>query len=361
MLPKLRHKHYVVDEHKDAVCLTFKVVVPHSLTPILAALSTAALFCVRDMLADRTKSSSRHYTNRIPCVLAKSLVAKYQRNTKCRSVTRLVLPICGDKGKQVKLEDNGLRVPALFGKSILPITFPKPIIGPIRHVEFLKRQGHWFMSYSYDTPALPQQFDGVIGVDRNSVGNVATLADPHTGKVLRLGPDTATLKEHYRNRRRALQQKGAKGALTKIRRRQARRTKDINHKVSRAVVDYAHTHCRALVLEDLGSIRQGKARHYTERSQWSFFQLETFLRYKAALLGVPVFTVDPRNTSRTCSRCGQLTIPHGKRFTCAFCGHCDHRDANAAFTIAQRFEGQPTGNQRPAGGSIGGPQTGEVR
>ncbi len=360
-LPKLRHKDHMLNKEKDTVCLTCKVLVPHRLTPRLNMVYHNAILCVQDMLADRTKSSSRCYADRIPCVLAKSLITKYQRNTKCRSVTRLVLPICGDKGKQVKLDGAGLRVPALFKKAVIPITFPKPIVGPIRQVEFFRQRGQWFRSYADNTPVLPQHFEGVVGVDRNSVGNVATLADPHTGTVLRLGPDTATLKKHYRNRRRSLQKKGAIDALTQIKRKQSRRTKDINHKVSRAVVDYAQAHCRALVLEDLGAIRKGKARKYTEGSHWSFFQLETYIRYKAALLGVPVFVVDPKNTSRTCSRCGQITIPHGKRFICAFCGHCDHRDANAAFTIAQRFEGQPTGNQRPAGGSIGGPQTGVLR
>jgi hypothetical protein len=57
----------------------------------------------------------------VPCVIAKSLVAKYQRNKRCRVVRNLVLPLCGDKGTQIKLEGNGIRIPALFGKAVLPV------------------------------------------------------------------------------------------------------------------------------------------------------------------------------------------------------------------------------------------------
>lgn len=350
----------VVNEKENAVVLTFKVVVPQGLTSVLDNIHKLSSVCVQEMLSDRTKSSSKFYSDRIPCVVAKSLITKYQRNKLCKRVTNLVLPICGDKGKQVKIESSGLRIPALFKKEIIPVLFPKPITGFIRQVEFFRQDKVWMMSYSYNSLKAEVNFSGVVGVDRNSVGNVAALADPDTGLVLRLGPDTASLKSNFRNRRGNLQSKGAKRVLKITKRKQSRRTKDINHKVSRVIVDYAKTHCKAVVLEDLGNIRKGKARRYVEKSQWSFAQLDGFIRYKAALLGVPVFYVDPRNTSKGCSRCGEINEVNGKQFKCSKCGHFDHRDANAAFNIVQRFDGQAMGNQKPVAGTIGGALTGEV-
>jgi len=215
---------------------TNKVVVPHNLTPILDELYKKAGTCVSLMLEDRTKSSSKYYKE-IPCVLAKSLISKYQRNKKLKQVKNLVLPVCGDKGRQVKIVEGGIRIPVFFKKSILPVVFPKPVSGFIRQVEFFKRDGKWFMSYSYNTPVLPEQkVQSLIGVDRNSVGNVAVCADVMTGKVRKFGPDTAGITKNFRNRRKNLQKKGAKNALTKIRRKQSRRTKDINYKVSRSIV-----------------------------------------------------------------------------------------------------------------------------
>jgi putative transposase len=339
-------------------CLTFKVVVPHNLTPILDELYQKASVCVNRMLEDRTKSSSKYYKE-IPCVLAKSLISKYQRNKKLKQVKNLVLPVCGDKGKQVKIVEGGIRVPAFFKKSILPVVFPKPISGFIRQVEFFKRDGKWFMSYSYNTPVLQEQeVQGFLGVDRNSVGNVAVCADVMTGKVRKFGPDTSGITKNFRNRRKNLQKKGAKNALTKIRRKQSRRTKDINHKISKSIVDFADKHRSAIVLEDLGKIsKKGKAKRYVQKSQWSFYQLETFIKYKASLLGIPIFFVNPAYTSQVCSRCGSTNKPNGKNYRCS-CSHFDHRDSNAAFNISANgwflYE-QTVGHSALAVGYIGDP------
>ena len=333
-IAKLGNKYNMIDEKKLTMCLTAKVVIPHNLTPILDELYQKASICVNRMLEDRTKSSSKYYKE-IPCVLAKSLISKYQRNKKLKQVKNLVLPICGDKGKQVKIVEGGIRVPAFFKKSILPVVFPKPISGFIRQVEFFKRNGKWFMSYSYNTPVLQEQeIQGFLGVDRNSVENVVVCADFMSGKVRKLGPDVSGITKNFRNRRKNLQKKGAKNALKKIRRKQSNRVKDINHKVSRSIVDYAKSHRLAIVLEDLGKIsKKGKAKRYVQKSQWSFYQLETFIKYKASLLGIPIFFVNPAYTSQVCSRCGSINKPNGKNYKCS-CSHFDHRDSNAAFNVS---------------------------
>jgi len=357
-IAKLGNKYNMIDEKEFTMCLTFKVVVPHNLTPVLDVLHQKASVCVNRMLEDRTKSSSKYYKE-IPCVLAKSLISKYQRNKKLKQVKNLVLPVCGDKGKQVKIVEGGIRVPAFFKKSILSVVLPKPISGFIRQVEFFKRNDKWFMSYSYNTPVLQEQeIQGFLGVDRNSVENVVVCADVMSGKVRKLGPDVSGITKNFRNRRKNLQKKGAKNALKKIRRKQSNRVKDINHKVSRSVVDYAKSHRLAVVLEDLGKIsKKGKAKRYVQKSQWSFYQLETFVKYKASLLGIPIYFVNPAYTSQVCSRCGSINKPNGKKYKCP-CSHFDHRDSNAAFNISANgwflYE-QTVGHSASAVRSIGGP------
>jgi len=348
----------MVHEKEFTMVLTFKIVVPHDLSPILDELLLKSKVCVDRMLKDRTKSSSKHYKE-IPCVLAKSFISKYQRNKKLKQVKNLVLPVCGDKGRQVKIVKDGIRIPAFFKKSILSATFPKPVSGFIRQVEFFKRNGKWFMSYSYNTLVLQEQeIQGFLGVDRNSVGNVAVCADTMTGKVRKYGPDVSSITKNFRNRRAKLQKKGAKLALVKIKRKQSGRIKDTNHKVSRLIVDYAKSHRSAIVLEDLGKIsRKGKAKRYVQKSQWSFYQLETFIKYKAALLGIPIYFVNPAYTSQVCSRCGNINKPNGKYYKCS-CGHFDHRDSNAAFNISangwfldEQTVGHSASAVRPIGGS----------
>jgi putative transposase len=323
---------------EDVMCLTFKIKVPGNLYFILNDLYVKCGQEVIKMIDNREAKSSKDYKN-IPCIVAKSLISKYQRNKKLKTVHNLVIPICGDKGKQIKITDNGMRIPALFKKDIIPITFPKPIVGFIRGVEFFKKDHVWYMSYSYNTPIINTDInpDKFMGVDRNSKGNVVAIALPN-GNTKLLGPDTASITKNFRNRRAKLQHRRCKQALKQIKRKQSNRIKEVNHKVSRTIVNLAQKHCSAIVLENLGHIsKKGKARRYVQKSQWSFYQLETFIKYKAALLGIPVYYVDARYTSQKCNKCGSINKTSGKRYECN-CGHVAHRDINAALNIRDKIE-----------------------
>jgi putative transposase len=369
MLPKLRTKQHVCSQVIDTVTCTVKVKVPDELTPRLEDLLAKSAIAVDRMIRNRHLSSSKYFSDLLPCVISKSLIAKYQRNEKLQKVENLVIPICGDKERQIKVLSEGLRIPALFQKHIIPFSFPKPTMadeqGRINvSAEFFHRTGQWFLAVSYKTKA-GQAFQptGMIGVDQNSVGAVATMADPQTGKIFHLGFNPARTKAAWKGRKANLQRRNKRRLLAKIKRKQSRRTKHENHKVSKAIVDYAATHRRAIVLEDLGTVRakRSKIRSYVERSQWSFYQLLQYVRYKAALSGVMVFEVCPAYSSQECSRCHQLTKPTGKRYACAHCGHEDHRDANAAFTLSQRV--MPIGglaweSERPRSGLLVAPLLG---
>jgi len=340
MAAKLSDKHNLIDKPVDTVATCAKVRIPDAFTPVLDGLLVRVRGGLPRMLHLRECSSCKHYPE-IPCVIAKSLIAKYQRNEKLVTVSNIVLPVCGDKGKQIKLEKNGLRIPALFKKEILLVIFPKPVHGFVRSVEFFKRKGVWLASICYNTPAHEfVDVEGVVGVDRNSVGNVAVLADPQNGKVLHLGFNPAAAKYNWRRRRANLKSKGFRRTLRNLSGKQSRRTRHENHIVSKQIVSYAVKHHRIIAVENLESIRkaQSKIRGYVEKSQWASYELLSFIQYKAALHGVIVATVHPAYTSQNCSRCRRRNTPNGKKYVCEHCGHTDHRDANAAFNIAKRGE-----------------------
>jgi IS605 OrfB family transposase len=318
--------------------ITQLVKIPDNFRPKLDGLAVNARRAVSEMLANRDKSSSKYYPD-IPCVLAKSLITKYQRNRRCHSVKHLTLPICGDKGKQIKLVDGGFRISAVFGKAVIQAEWWYPVLGFVRQVELFQRSGDWFATVSYNTVGCePIQPESCVGVDRNSVGNIAVMADPTTGYVEHLGFNPARTKEVWRGRKSNLQKAGKNRLLFKIKNKQSRRTKLENHIVSKRIVDYAVSHCRAIAIEALKEVnaKGSKIRKFSEKSQWSFSQLEIFIRYKAALHGVPIISIPPEYTSQECSRCGHIQKPDGKKYRCGVCGHIDHRDANAGFNIAKR-------------------------
>jgi IS605 OrfB family transposase len=352
MTPKLDTKHDVDGQVIDTVACTVKVQIPDVFAGLLWDLHRRSVAAVDQMLAHRDKTSSANYST-IPCAVAKSLIAKYQHNKKCKSATNVVIPICGDKGRQIKMSPtlDGIRIPVLFQKYTLPVVWMRPVAKlydekrkleywAIRNVEVLHRKGKWYAHISYDTPKEQPAFKpkGVVGVDRNSVGAVATLADPQNGKVLHLGFNPAYTKQVWQGRKANLQSLGKNRLLHKIRNKQSRRTKYENHVVSKQIVDYAAKHRRCIIVEKLEGMRKkgSKIRSYVEKSQWSFYQLMQFILYKAALRGVMVIEADSAYTSQECSRCHKLSKPNGKSYRCAHCGHNDHRDANAAFALAQR-------------------------
>jgi IS605 OrfB family transposase len=113
-----------------------------------------------------------------------------------------------------------------------------------------------------------------------------------------------------------------------------------NHRISKQIVEKATDTGRGIGLEDLTGIRERTRFRKTQRdkmSKWSFAELRGFIEYKAKLAGIPVMPVDPRDTSRTCPKCGH--IDKGNRtarglFLCRLCGHFDHADVVGATNIA---------------------------
>jgi IS605 OrfB family transposase len=176
---------------------------------------------------------------------------------------------------------------------------------------------------------------GIVNLATDSAGQQFTGARIHVART------------RYHAHRPRLQQCGTRSARKRLRRvagREARFQRDTNHCISKALIKKAVVARKALALEDLSGIRDRttvRRAHRYARHSWAFFQLRAFLTYKAAWTGIPVFLVDPRNTSRTCSRCGHCEKANRispAEFSCQRCGMGMHADQNAAINIAQLGE-----------------------
>ena len=179
-----------------------------------------------------------------------------------------------------------------------------------------------------------------IGVDLNATGHCLVASNPKTGKVLKLGKETNHINKKYSSIRKKLQKKRQYKAVKKIKDKESRIVRDLNHKISAKLIKEAKKSNSGIVLEDLKGIRktrkQAKSFKRTLNS-WSFYQLKTFIEYKAKLHGVPIFKIDPRYTSQQCSRCGLLGQRNKKQFKCS-CGHVENADVNASFVISLRHQ-----------------------
>lgn len=278
----------------------------------------------------------------LPSVISNQILKKYgnQKNIKEVHSVNLIVP-----GQEIQYfeETNSIWISCLklHLENTIPVVFEK-----INHAEIDKE----YVSFSVTVPEQPEMipYENIIGVDRNATGHIVVTANINTGQVRMMGKKAQHLRTKYRNLRTAMQKDGQYRKIKKIKSRENSIVKDLNHKISRKLVDMAKDQHAALVFEDLTGIRQTRKQNQSFKPSlhsWSYFQLQTFVEYKAKLLGVPVLYVDPAYTSQDCSRCGARGQRYKKAFKCPACGHVDHADVNAAFNIAKRQQDMITRTQ----------------
>jgi IS605 OrfB family transposase len=87
-------------------------------------------------------------------------------------------------------------------------------------------------------------------------------------------------------------------------------------------------------IENIHDMRRGK-KSSRFLSHWTYTQIFNRLNMKAELFGVQVTKVNPRNTSRKCSKCGEIDkcSRRGKQFKCTKCGFELDADLNASRNI----------------------------
>ena len=203
--------------------------------------------------------------------------------------------------------------------------------------------GNYYLSIAvkFPDPPAPDTSGGVLGVD---LGIVELASD--SGGNQYSGAVVKAIRVRTREQRRQVQKRRTRSAfkrLQKINRRASRFSKDVNHVISKSLVQQALFLKKALALEDLTNIRdRASGFNKTMRWQmgnWAFADLAAKISYKAAAVGIPVVFVDPRNTSRTCSKCGHCEKANRKsqaKFYCLSCGFDANADKNAAVNIGVR-------------------------
>ncbi len=208
--------------------------------------------------------------------------------------------------------------------------------------DLLYRGGTFSLAVTLDVPTpAADTVTETLGVDLG----IINLATDSTGETFS-GHAVEQNRKRLHALRQRLQKRGTKSAkrhLKKLSGKQARFQKNTNHVISKRLVHKAKHEIKAIAIEELRHIRsrtEARLRHSqrARQSNWSFWQLRFFLSYKAALAGVPLHTVDPRNTSRTCHVCKHCEKANRKSqasFVCKNCGYTDNADRNAAINISR--------------------------
>ena len=207
--------------------------------------------------------------------------------------------------------------------------------------DLVYRRGKWFLFATVEiVEPVANDPEGFLGIDLG-ISRIATDSEGQSFS----GAHLRNLRKRHRRLRKKLQSKGTKSAQRLLKKRSGKERRfatDLNHQISKQIVLKAQRTKKAIVLENLKGVRlrvRASRKVRTELYSWGFDQLRQFIDYKARLAGVPVLTVDPRNTSRECSQCGHIAKSNRRsqsQFKCRLCGHFRNADINAAINIGSR-------------------------
>lgn len=187
----------------------------------------------------------------------------------------------------------------------------------------------WFLFVTYDFPAKAEDArkDIVVGVDVGvSVPLYAAVNNGLArlgGRFRPLGRAIRQLQRQVQARRRSIQRGGssdfgkqtARAGHGRVRRllpikalegRIEKAYSTLNHQLSAAVVDFARSQGAGVIqMEDLAGLRDELRGTYIG-ANWRYHQLQGYIEYKGKETGIEVRKVNPRNTSRRCSKCGYI-------------------------------------------------------
>ena len=191
-------------------------------------------------------------------------------------------------------------------------------------------------------PFIKEVTNNIVGIDRG-IRFIATSYDSNGKTTFFHGGEIIARRVHFKNKRAELQRKGTPSARRRIKamgHRENRWMRDVNHCVSKALVNKYPANT-LFVIEDLTNVRKStqrvkKERKYTQVS-WSYYDLESKLKYKAIIKGSYVINVAANYTSQRCPVCGHVQDTNRNKnthcFCCRKCGYRSNDDRIGAMNL----------------------------
>ena len=243
--------------------------------------------------------------------------------------------------RETGFRHNRLKVPKL---GEVKIRMHRPIEGDPKEVTLVKKASGWYAHITCELPDTPKvEPTGAIAVDVGTTHYLTTSEGEKEDNPRWYRKAEGLLQKH--NQTMARRKKGSKRwykAVHASALHQERTTNKRKDFIGKLVYKlYHHYQNNVLIAEDLGvsNMVQNKylSKSISDASWGIFFEWAGNIAERD---GFHFHQVDPKNTSQTCSACGQkspkklsLAI---RTFDCSFCGNSIDRDHNAAINILLR-------------------------
>lgn len=305
--------------------------------------------CIRDAKSIMKK----HYKACHSAVMKNRRLAK---NGKLLRVTAPALPVvkkpcCYINNQNFRIVGDNIEFPVLInGKSKrisvkAKITehqkelFATKVLGTMRVV---KKNRKLVAQVVYDTEEASTPEEGnILGIDLGIKCPAVSFCSDGSVKFYGNGRRNKYMRRHYDYLRRKAQKAKKLSAVIRLRNKEQRVMKDLDHKLSRQIVNEAASHKVSVIkLERLDNIRSAARKSRKNNHSlhiWSFYRLSQFIEYKAKLAGIAVEYVNPAYTSQKCPVCGNVQHADDRDYICP-CGYHTHRDLLGAINICNFYD-----------------------
>ena len=200
------------------------------------------------------------------------------------------------------------------------------------------KNGKYIAQIAIEQELTQSDNTGVMGVDLGIKCPAVCVTDTGKVKFVGNGRKNKYIRRRFASKRKKLGKRKKLNAIRKMSNKEHRIMQDIDHKLSRQIVNFAIDNGIGTIrLEDLANVRKEtrtSRKNNRSLSNWSFYRMAQYIEYKAALVGISVEYVNPAFTSQCCPICGKFNHAKGRNYVCS-CGYHSHRDLVGAINICK--------------------------
>ena len=360
-------KLYMTREQKSLVVMAMNKYI--STVNSLISVATSGTSISKYTTADVNASLPSALTNQ--CIRdAKSIVNKYNKDCRKASaknkklarqrsnitikepiVPVLKRPCCYVNNQNFKIRDNCIEFPVLINGKSKRISIRTSMTDKQKQIFANTKFGTMRIVYKdnkivaqivYEVAEPGYTDDGnVMGVDLGIKCPAVSYISDGSVKFYGNGRKNKYMRRHYKYLRKKLGKAKKTDAIKRINNKEQRIMKDIDHKLSREIVNTATAQGVSVIkMEQLANIRsttRTSRKNNHSLHTWSFYRLAQFIEYKAKLAGIKVEYVNPAYTSQKCPVCGNVHHANDRKYICK-CGFHTHRDILGAMNIRNSTE-----------------------
>jgi len=210
------------------------------------------------------------------------------------------------------------------------------------------KRGKWFLHIPMSKEMeLLQDSDvaNVAGIDLG-INFVAASYDSSGSTSFYPGREIKHKRARFAESRKAIQKRATPSSRRKLKSigsRENRWMQDVNHRISKALVE-SQPSKTLFVLEDLAGVRcateKVKLKNRYVQVSWAFHDLRSKIEDKAIGNGSKTIAMDPAHTSQTCPKCGHVNKGNRNKrlhaFRCCNCNYGSNDDRIGAMNLHRK-------------------------